>query len=239
MMMEETGNLVLMNSFNGIMWQSFDHPADTLLRGQKLKVGHKLIANISPTNTSQGFYLKVDGFAMYMTPAPAQMYFRYPKQPATAKIAYLQLGDGALSFHPVGFPSNPITVALPAPENYLYLKFDSDGHLQIYPFHAITGKSVTDYFTNFNKELKICEYPRTRGDYGICADGICSCPRDGNAFALINASKPSLVCVPHSPLVCPEMSTISSSPQEYELLEMEQVSYFTYSFDNASTAELV
>ncbi|XP_057828669.1 G-type lectin S-receptor-like serine/threonine-protein kinase SD2-5 [Cryptomeria japonica] len=57
--------------------------------------------------------------------------------------------------------------------------------------------------------------------------------------SLINASKPSSGCLPLSPLVCPETSTISSSLQDYELLEMDHVSYFTYSYGNASTTELV
>ncbi|XP_057828668.1 G-type lectin S-receptor-like serine/threonine-protein kinase SD2-5 [Cryptomeria japonica] len=240
--MEEKGNLVLLNSSNGTMWQSFDHPADTLMVDQKWKVGQKIFANISPINTSQGFYygsLNVDGFAMYTAPAPAQMYFRHPKEPTTVNCAYMQLDNESLNYYPVGYPSNPITVSLSAPKNCLYYKINTDGHLQFYSFQPGTGKSVTDYLTSFTSALTVCEYPKTCGDYGVCNDGQCSCPEEANVFAQINASKPSSGCLPLSPLVCPETSTISSSLQDYELLEMDHVSYFTYSYGNASTTELV
>ncbi|GLJ35778.1 hypothetical protein SUGI_0718450 [Cryptomeria japonica] len=240
--MEEKGNLVLLNSSNGTMWQSFDHPADTLMVDQKWKVGQKIFANISPTNTSQGFYygsLNVEGFAMYTAPAPGQMYFRYPKEPTTVNCAYMLLDNESLNYYPVGYPSNPITVSLSAPKNCLYYKIISDGHLQFYSFQPRTGESVTDYLTSFTDALTVCEYPKTCGDYGVCNDGQCSCPEEANVFAQINASKPSSGCLPLSPLVCPETSTISSSLQDYELLEMDHVSYFTYSYGNASTTELV
>ncbi|GLJ35950.1 hypothetical protein SUGI_0721340 [Cryptomeria japonica] len=70
MVMEESGNLVLLNSSNGTLWQSFDQPTDILLSGQKLKVGQQLTANVSPTNTSKGkFYgsLDRDGFALLIS----------------------------------------------------------------------------------------------------------------------------------------------------------------------------
>ncbi|XP_057828670.1 EP1-like glycoprotein 2 [Cryptomeria japonica] len=213
-----TGNLVLKDA-DGTL--SFDHPTDTLLVGQKWEVGQKIFANISPTNTSQGFYygsLNVDGFAMYTAPAPAQMYFRYPKEPTTVKIAYMQLDNESLNSYPVGYPSNPVTVGLSAPKNCLYYKIDSDGHLQFYSFQPRTGNSVTDYLTSFTSALTVCEYPRTCGDYGVCNDGQCSCPEEANVFAQINDSKPSSGCLPLSPLVCPETSTISSSLQDYELV---------------------
>lgn len=35
----ESGNLVLYKTSGGIIWQSFDYPTDTILLGQKLKVG--------------------------------------------------------------------------------------------------------------------------------------------------------------------------------------------------------
>ncbi|XP_057825232.2 G-type lectin S-receptor-like serine/threonine-protein kinase SD2-5 [Cryptomeria japonica] len=67
MMIQESGNLILFNMSSGIIWQSFDHPTDTALFGQKLKVGQKLTANTSPTNTSQVslYYLQFDNVSVY------------------------------------------------------------------------------------------------------------------------------------------------------------------------------
>ncbi|XP_057828701.1 G-type lectin S-receptor-like serine/threonine-protein kinase SD2-5 [Cryptomeria japonica] len=234
-MMEETGNLVLFNSSNRTMWQSFDHPADMLLLGQKLKVGQKLIANISPTNTSQGFYygsLNVDGIALYTA---TQMYYRYPKPPTNGSIAYIQIDNESLNFYSDDFLSNQISI----PKNSLYVKIDSNGHLQFYSFQPKTGNSFTDYLSGFTNELNPCEYPRTCGDYGICTDGQCSCPKEANAFSQIDSYRATLGCVLLNPLVCPETFSISSSPQDYELLEIDHVSYFAYLYENASTTGLV
>ncbi|GLJ35952.1 hypothetical protein SUGI_0721360 [Cryptomeria japonica] len=84
MVMEESGNLVLLNGSNGTMWQSFDHPTDTLLLGQKLKVRQKLTAYISPTNTSKG------------SPAnPVAFSVSIPRDSLYLKIYY----DGYLKFY--------------------------------------------------------------------------------------------------------------------------------------------
>ncbi|MCD7469244.1 hypothetical protein HAX54_008115 [Datura stramonium] len=50
----EMGNLVLFDMRKRPVWQSFDHPTDSLLPGQNLVSGKKLIASISATNQSQG-----------------------------------------------------------------------------------------------------------------------------------------------------------------------------------------
>ncbi|WVZ10087.1 hypothetical protein V8G54_014617 [Vigna mungo] len=56
----DSGNFVLYNSKNDIMWQSFDYPTDTLLGGQSLPNGHQLVCNSSQNNHSSGrFRLKM------------------------------------------------------------------------------------------------------------------------------------------------------------------------------------
>lgn len=115
MMIEETGNLVLLNSSNGTLWQSFDHPTDMFLHGQKFKVGQKLATNISPTNASQGIFyatLLFNGFALYTTPAPPQMYYRYPKLPTTLNVAYMQFDNESVGFYSEGLPSIPVSIPI-------------------------------------------------------------------------------------------------------------------------------
>ncbi|KAI8551246.1 hypothetical protein RHMOL_Rhmol06G0170200 [Rhododendron molle] len=59
----EVGNLVLFDRYNATVWQSFDHPTDCLLLGQKLVTGQKLIASKSSSDFSRGlFSLSVDVF---------------------------------------------------------------------------------------------------------------------------------------------------------------------------------
>ncbi|GLJ35772.1 hypothetical protein SUGI_0718360 [Cryptomeria japonica] len=241
MVIEETGNLVLINSNNGTLWQSFDHPTDMLLRGQKLKVGQKLTANISPTNTSQGVVyatLLVNGFALYTAPAPPQMYFRFPSPPTTYNVAYMQFDNESVGFYPEGFPFTPIPQSVPIPPNSLYLQIHSNGHVFFYSFERETKKSVHDYLSSFTSALGTCDYPIICGDYGICTDGQCSCPKGSNDFSQIDASRPDLGCFPSSPVICPEKHKMNST-KNYQILEQDHVSYFTYDWGNASVPGLV
>ncbi|KAG8658710.1 G-type lectin S-receptor-like serine/threonine-protein kinase LECRK2 [Manihot esculenta] len=47
--MQDDGNFVLMNSGSELIWQSFDHPTDTILPGQKLNEGQFLFSNANGT----------------------------------------------------------------------------------------------------------------------------------------------------------------------------------------------
>ncbi|PRQ27754.1 putative protein kinase RLK-Pelle-SD-2b family [Rosa chinensis] len=54
--LHNSGNLVLLNSEHVILWQSFDHPTDTLLPDQPLTRSTILVSMRSPSNYSSGFY---------------------------------------------------------------------------------------------------------------------------------------------------------------------------------------
>ncbi|OMO70036.1 hypothetical protein COLO4_28810 [Corchorus olitorius] len=50
------GNLMLFDKANNLLWQSFDHPTDSLVVGQRLGKGHKLQSSVSTSNSSDGFH---------------------------------------------------------------------------------------------------------------------------------------------------------------------------------------
>ncbi|KAL6215454.1 hypothetical protein ACLB2K_014884 [Fragaria x ananassa] len=54
--LQNSGNLVLINSAHVILWQSFDFPTDTLLPSQLLTRNTILVSMRSPSNYSSGFY---------------------------------------------------------------------------------------------------------------------------------------------------------------------------------------
>ncbi|XP_057985329.1 EP1-like glycoprotein 4 [Hevea brasiliensis] len=80
MKMMDTRNFVLHDSNNNIVWQSFDHPTDTLLPGQKLVRGQKLVSSVSKDNISDGnFYLSMTSHGLFgfYDAEVSQMYFKY------------------------------------------------------------------------------------------------------------------------------------------------------------------
>lgn len=62
--MNESGNFVLYNNHMGVVWQSFDCPTDSILKGQSLFSGKELVSSISETNYSSGRFrikMQTDG----------------------------------------------------------------------------------------------------------------------------------------------------------------------------------
>ncbi|CAL5421425.1 unnamed protein product [Camellia sinensis] len=73
--MLDSGNFVLYNYVHNIIWQSFDHPTDTILPGQILLAGHELFSRASETNYSTGIFrlsMQQDGhLVQYPVSAPS------------------------------------------------------------------------------------------------------------------------------------------------------------------------
>ncbi|KAB2033629.1 hypothetical protein ES319_D04G031700v1 [Gossypium barbadense] len=58
--MLDSGNFVLYNKVNHTIWESFEHPTDTLLGGQALLTNHELISSSSENDHSSGrFHLRM------------------------------------------------------------------------------------------------------------------------------------------------------------------------------------
>ncbi|XP_027192406.2 G-type lectin S-receptor-like serine/threonine-protein kinase LECRK3 [Cicer arietinum] len=58
--MDDSGNFVFYDVDSYIIWQSFDHPTDTILGGQNLTIDDELVSSISKSDHSSGrFYLSM------------------------------------------------------------------------------------------------------------------------------------------------------------------------------------
>ncbi|XP_024965004.1 G-type lectin S-receptor-like serine/threonine-protein kinase At4g03230, partial [Cynara cardunculus var. scolymus] len=53
----DDGNVVLIDNNNTVIWQSFDNPTDTFLRGMKMNMSSKLISWKSPNDPSTGSFV--------------------------------------------------------------------------------------------------------------------------------------------------------------------------------------
>ncbi|KAG6773398.1 hypothetical protein POTOM_020673 [Populus tomentosa] len=139
--MSDSGNFVLYNSDRQIIWQSFDHPTDTLLPTQQLKAGAELFSPVSETDLSTGIYrlkMQHDGHLV-----------QYPvNTPDTAPYAYFASGtygagdnvtlnldpDGRLYLlNSTGFNIKNFTaVGYPMKETINMMKLDADGIFRLY-----------------------------------------------------------------------------------------------------------
>lgn len=147
----ESGNLVLFNQKNLPVWQSFDHPTDTMLPRQPLMEGMELTPNISNTNytASNQFYLAANLNGLQASASSIQDLIYYQSRLFFAdskynKSIYIALVNGSLSMFPTSFlPPGSYgnnRIDLPLARSLQYMRFESDGHLRLYEWDRATSR---------------------------------------------------------------------------------------------------
>ncbi|KAG5544913.1 hypothetical protein RHGRI_017391 [Rhododendron griersonianum] len=97
--LNEFGNLVLFDRNNATVWQSFDHPTDSLLLGQKLVSGRKLIARTSSSDFSQGMFslsVRNGSLLAYLEANSPVVYYQSMLKVITEKVDVYSFGVVAL-----------------------------------------------------------------------------------------------------------------------------------------------
>ncbi|KAM3222340.1 hypothetical protein P3L10_021610 [Capsicum annuum] len=139
------GNLVLFDSKNGTVWNSFNHSNDALVSGQKLVSGMKLITKSNPPQTY--FSRSIGGLN------------------ASRRSNYVVYLNGSLSLSSNSSNNWQTLVSISRASSAQYMKLESDGHLKVYEWKS-GWNEVDDLLTGFNDE---CYYPMVCGRYGICS----------------------------------------------------------------------
>uniref|UniRef100_A0A0E0JTU7 non-specific serine/threonine protein kinase n=1 Tax=Oryza punctata TaxID=4537 RepID=A0A0E0JTU7_ORYPU len=235
MSINSDGNLVLFDGSNRTVWQSFDHPTDTLVVGQSLKQGARLTANTSFDNWSEGrIYLTVadDGLAAYVDAKPPQRYYvlGYSKN-AGAYAAYTN-GSFTVLDRPGGQQLNMIQLPNVAAGTVQYMRLEYDGHLRLYEWRSVGMKwePVGDVLHPYPDD---CAYPTVCGAYGVCTDMQCSCPDAAN-FRAVDFRRPNRGCVPTAaaPVTC-------RSRRAHRLVSLRDMAYFNSHDTSMRTLERV
>ncbi|KAF2290658.1 hypothetical protein GH714_014900 [Hevea brasiliensis] len=192
----DMGNLVLFYHNNATVWQSFDHPTDSLVPGQKLMAGQKLIPSISATNWTQlnllSYSVTDEGAVASIESSPPQVYdeFTISGRKTNREPTYVTLQNGSFAlFANSSQPSAPdLFQSIPEASSVQYVRFCPDGHLRLYEWTIDGWKQVADLLSGRANE---CFYPTVCGNYGICSNGQCSCPST-TYFKQINDRQPDL-----------------------------------------------
>ncbi|KAF3965964.1 hypothetical protein CMV_009898 [Castanea mollissima] len=209
-------NLQLLDDKSATIWQSYDHPVNTLFVGQKLVAGQQL------TSLGGLFSLHVtrQGFFAYINSIPPQRFFTL----AVNKTRYVQfLKDRLYIFSDV---SSSLVIPFPSTNfSNRYMRLGADnGHLKV--FDIYWGEVYDVFKTNITS----CGFPRVCGNYGICTDGQCTCPRPINAtryFQPIEESQPERGCSLITPLSC-------DASKNHILFELQNITYFPFTQDPPS-----
>ncbi|KAJ0475325.1 putative non-specific serine/threonine protein kinase [Helianthus annuus] len=154
MQITDTGNLVLVDARKKIVWQSFDHPTDSLVPGQKLFEGQKLVASVSSTNWRKGLYsveVTNKGLFGYLETKQRRVYYKYVVNgPDRSKQrSYVRFLNGSLAlFIHSAEPSHPDgVIRVPLASSAQYMKLMPDGHLKVLEWSWQSGwRVVADLF---------------------------------------------------------------------------------------------
>ncbi|PWA33749.1 Apple-like protein [Artemisia annua] len=230
MNLTDHGNLILFDVNNMVVWQSFDHPTDCLLLGQKLFQGQKLIPSVSETNwTAQEglFSLQVTdkGLIAYVDSNPPQVYYSklVPVKNTSQGKSYARFLNGSLSlFLHSAEPSHPVDVISMPQASSQFIKLMSDGHLKLFEFQG-DWTVVADLLTS---NLGECGYHMACGRNVVCSSNQqCSCPVSTSSridyFRALNYREPSMGCSEITPLTC-------NATHDQAFIAIHNVSYFTF-----------
>ncbi|KAJ8772867.1 hypothetical protein K2173_028044 [Erythroxylum novogranatense] len=185
------GNLVLLNAMNDVVWQSFDHPTDTLLPGQRL-FAHKMLRAASKSSISSYYTLIMNASGELQLRFETTVLYWTSGNPSTSNISAILTSGGILQLVDLNF--NPIWSVFGADHNdsidFRFLRLDVDGNLRIYSWvkDAQLWTSVWQAVENQCKVFAFC------GHHGICtfnSSGFpqCECP-------LKSTADPSSKCFP-------------------------------------------
>ncbi|KAK1371567.1 Receptor-like serine/threonine-protein kinase [Heracleum sosnowskyi] len=141
--MLDTGNFVLYDSNQKKIWQSFDHPTDTILPGQILSKGQELFSSRSESDYSTGlFRLKMQSdsnlvqYPVDATDAPQDAYWNTVTYGIGGVNVTLNLDpDGHLYLlNNSAIIVKNLTDGFPEKQRIYLLKIDPDGILRLYSF---------------------------------------------------------------------------------------------------------
>ncbi|XP_044469560.1 G-type lectin S-receptor-like serine/threonine-protein kinase At5g35370 isoform X2 [Mangifera indica] len=177
MLLQDSGNLVLLDAQNVSLWESFSSPTDTLVSGQRLYVGQSLNGAVSGKNLSVGDYRFVvtDGDAVFQWNGlnywKLSMYTSAFKN-SNSPVSFLSVNATGLYLFASDGSTVVIQVILGFSSNFRIAKLESNGNF-----------SVSKFVSNsWVEELAIpdddCRIPFICKKLGLCSSSSCSCPSD-------------------------------------------------------------
>ncbi|PQQ13366.1 G-type lectin S-receptor-like serine/threonine-protein kinase [Prunus yedoensis var. nudiflora] len=198
----DSGNFVLYNSSQEIVWQSFDHPTDTLLPGQRLLAGEELFSAKSEADHSTGiFRLKMqnDGnLVQYPVDSLDTRPYAYYASSTFGAGENVTLNFGAYGhlylLNSTGSNIRNITDGgLPTDEGKLYLmRIDADGIFRLYS-HGLKKNAILSIEWVSSKDKCVPKGLCGLNSYCVLSDLKAEC-RCLPGFEFVNQGNPTSGC---------------------------------------------
>ncbi|KAG0451576.1 hypothetical protein HPP92_026347 [Vanilla planifolia] len=226
----DSGNLLLLDAANNSMWQSFEHPTDTLLSSQRLPNGASL-------STPAGDYrlLVTDSDAVLLWSAAGdQQFWRLSSDPRSvtdfsAPVAYMAGNDSGLYLFSAEDKA-VIELVLP-PTKLRVMRLDLDGHFRILGYsgnNSVLAQSLV-------APVGYCDLPLSCDELEVCITQTqganCNCPK---SFAAASSGG----CTPaDGSALVPPSSCVTNGSQEISYRSLGSgTGYFANKFANLATS---
>ncbi|KAJ7965602.1 Receptor-like protein kinase like protein [Quillaja saponaria] len=181
----EMGNLVLLDHFNGSIWESFHYPTDMIVIGQHLPIGTLLTSAVSDSDLSAGQYKLAVTASDTILQWHGQTYWKLSMDTkaytnSIYMVDYMEINSRGLYLFGHNGTVIVIQVILP-PSNFRIAKLDKSGQFIVSSF------SGTDWKNEFVVPVHGCQFPSICGRIGLCKDEtmsstpVCSCPPNFHA----------------------------------------------------------
>ncbi|GER38718.1 S-locus lectin protein kinase family protein [Striga asiatica] len=207
----DSGNLVLLDRSNSTLWESFRHPTDTIVIGQRLYPSAVLSSAVSSDDLSTGGY----NLSLTLSDVVAQwqnlVYWKLSMDVqayvnSNYNVEFLEVNQTGLYLHGRNGSAVVISVNLP-PSDFRTARIDGSGQFVVRSFAG--GLQAQEYVQPADK----CRIPFVCGKLGLCNEGVsvdnyaCSCP---SGFR-VSSSNRGTDCIPsdfsHSLLVSCNLSS--------------------------------
>ncbi|WOG90923.1 hypothetical protein DCAR_0310170 [Daucus carota subsp. sativus] len=184
MEMQDSGNLILLGKDSKIVWQSFDHPTDTLLSNQKFSEGMKLVSNPSTSNLTFFLEMKSGDMVLYANFGNPQPYWSIrqddrkiiQKNGQNVSAAYL-IGNSWRFYDKSRIVFWQLIISGESDTNStLVATLGDDGYIT---FFNLESQNFDDGFSVLKIPANSCSRPESCNPYKICYHGnindICGC----------------------------------------------------------------
>ncbi|XP_050364937.1 G-type lectin S-receptor-like serine/threonine-protein kinase At5g35370 [Argentina anserina] len=221
LLLNEVGNLILLDQYNGSLWESFSFPTDTIVIGQRLPVGSFLASSTSSSNFSTGDYKLVLSSSDAVLQWRGQTYWKLSMETRAYKNSdyiaeYMALNRTGLQLLGRNGSVTVIQVLLTT-SDFQIAQLDPSGKFIVKSF------SDSKWNQEFSGPADGCRIPFFCGRIGLCSGSAftnptcSSCPSSFHVTSQDNGG-----CLPNSPYSWPLSCNSTGSDSQ---LNLSAVSY--------------
>ncbi|KAL6208257.1 hypothetical protein ACLB2K_019208 [Fragaria x ananassa] len=202
LLLNEVGNLILLDQFNGSLWESFHYPTDTIVIGQQLSVGSFLACSSTSSNFSTGDYKLILSSSDAVLQWHGQTYWKLSMETLAYKNSnyvaeYMAVNRTGLQL--LGRNGTVIVIqVLLTPSDFQIAQLDPSGKFIVKSF------SGSKWNQEFAWPTDSCRIPFFCGSIGLCSGSASTNPTCSSCPSTFHvSSEDNGGCLPNSPYSLP------------------------------------